>query len=119
MLRTEWESLRRHDVCILLTIRSKLDKRNFHYDKSIPFNEQFGIDCIRGCEIDGMLNDEVGWWDGVYVEEKLFFHRKPSCILPKARYPDIGLCGDKPREILDKTLIFMQVFTLIIKSIFR
>jgi len=51
-IKSEWEALRKHDVCLLLSIR---------YTKEMPdvngyFPEEFGIQCVRGCEIEGMLD---------------------------------------------------------------
>jgi len=51
-IKSEWEALRKHDVCLLLSIR---------YTREMPdvngfFPEEFGIQSVRGCEIEGMLD---------------------------------------------------------------
>ena len=54
-IKHEWESLRKHDACLLLTIhKPKLSPNPKEF-----FPEEFGIRYIRGCEIEGML-DESG-----------------------------------------------------------
>ena len=64
-VRMEWESLRKHDVCFLITVHPMLsvvtiddvtDRKNFM--------EQMGVRYIRGCEIEGMLDEE-----GKLIEE--------------------------------------------------
>lgn len=64
ILREEWEKLRKHDVCFLITIRAKKSIKNLYFDPKVPFIEQYGISYIRGCEIEGMLNEE-----GQVIEE--------------------------------------------------
>jgi len=63
-LRDEWEGLRKHDACFLVTIRARKSLSNMGYDKKLPFAYQYGIDYIRGCEIEGMIDDE-----GKVIEE--------------------------------------------------
>ncbi|XP_060615841.2 RNA helicase aquarius isoform X2 [Anolis sagrei] len=56
-IKDEWEGLRKHDVCFLITVRptqpygTKIDRRQ-------PFVEQTGLIYVRGCEIQGMLDDK-------------------------------------------------------------
>ncbi|XP_075700839.1 RNA helicase aquarius [Rhinoderma darwinii] len=56
-IKDEWEGLRKHDVCFLITLRpmllygTKIDRR-----QSIV--EQTGLMYVRGCEIQGMLDDK-------------------------------------------------------------
>jgi len=64
MLRSEWEALRKHDVCFLLCIRAKKSRENLYYDRKLPFAYQYGVEYIRGCEIEGMLDE-----DGHIIEE--------------------------------------------------
>ncbi|CAL4185042.1 unnamed protein product [Meganyctiphanes norvegica] len=59
-IKSEWESLRKHDVCLLLSIRKPKDIP----DLKGYFPEQFGIQFIRGCEIEGMLDE-----NGRVIEE--------------------------------------------------
>ncbi|XP_047133675.2 RNA helicase aquarius isoform X1 [Hydra vulgaris] len=63
-LREEWEGLRKHDVAFLISIKAQKTVYNQRYDKSVPFAEQFGIAYVRGCEIEGMLDEE-----GKVIEE--------------------------------------------------
>ncbi|XP_069805390.1 RNA helicase aquarius [Dendropsophus ebraccatus] len=56
-IKDEWEGLRKHDVCFLITLRpmllygTKIDRR-----QSIV--EQTGLMYVRGCEIQGMLDEK-------------------------------------------------------------
>nr|XP_060615841.1 RNA helicase aquarius isoform X2 [Anolis sagrei ordinatus] len=56
-IKDEWEGLRKHDVCFLITVRptqpygTKIGRRQ-------PFVEQTGLIYVRGCEIQGMLDDK-------------------------------------------------------------
>ncbi|XP_073465795.1 RNA helicase aquarius [Aquarana catesbeiana] len=56
-IKDEWEGLRKHDVCFLVTLRpmllygTKIDRR-----QSIA--EQTGLMYVRGCEIQGMLDEK-------------------------------------------------------------
>lgn len=58
MLRAEWEGLRKHDVCFLITIRAKKTHDEIGFNRKLPFADQYGIQYIRGCEIEGMLDEE-------------------------------------------------------------
>ena len=51
-IKTEWEALRKHDVCLLLTIRAPKEMPN----QDGYFPEEYGIHSVRGCEIEGMLD---------------------------------------------------------------
>ncbi|UYV62253.1 AQR [Cordylochernes scorpioides] len=53
--KLEWENLRKHDVCFLITVRPT---RNYgkRYDYKQPFIPQVGLTYVRGCEIEGMLD---------------------------------------------------------------
>ncbi len=50
--------LRKHDVCFLLTVRAKMSIDE-GFDASAPFVSQVGLEYVRGCEMEGML-DEAG-----------------------------------------------------------
>lgn len=54
-VKTEWESLRRHDVMFLITVRpTRLPGSPF--DHKEPFVPQVGLTYVRGCEIEGLLD---------------------------------------------------------------
>ena len=59
-IKNEWEALRKHDVCLLLSIRSPKEMP----DSNGNFVEEFGIQSVRGCEIEGMLDE-----NGRVIEE--------------------------------------------------
>ncbi|XP_062502366.1 RNA helicase aquarius-like [Corticium candelabrum] len=61
-IKTEWEALRKHDVLFLISCRMA---RSF--DASKPFRERYGIAYVRGCEVQGMLDDT-----GKLIEENPF-----------------------------------------------
>ena len=64
-VRTEWESLRKHDVCFLITVYPTLSVVNIDdVVEKKNFREQMGVRYIRGCEIEGMLDEE-----GKLIEE--------------------------------------------------
>lgn len=55
--------LRKHDVCFLVSIQSRMTLSDrLDFDK--PFPSQIGLQYVRGCEIEGMLNNE-----GKVIEE--------------------------------------------------
>ena len=59
-IKTEWEALRKHDVCLLLSIRKpKISPSLKGY-----FPDEFGVHHVRGCEIEGMLDE-----NGRVIEE--------------------------------------------------
>ncbi|XP_041969753.1 RNA helicase aquarius [Aricia agestis] len=54
-IKYEWESLRKHDVCFLVTVRPNQGiGTKYDYKKSMV--EQAGIVYVRGCEVEGMLD---------------------------------------------------------------
>lgn len=56
-VKKEWESLRKHDVCFLISVEPKLTigtKYNYRHS----FIEQSGVKYVRGCEVLGMLDEE-------------------------------------------------------------
>ena len=56
-VKKEWESLRKHDICFLITLRPKLkNKTAFNLKES--FCEQVGLTYVRGCEVEGMLDQQ-------------------------------------------------------------
>jgi len=59
-VRQEWENLRKHDVCFLVTI---LKSKAVEKGKKEPFQDRYKL-LVRGCEVEGMLDD-----DGRVIEE--------------------------------------------------
>lgn len=49
--------LRKHDVCFLVTVRPNLPYGT-RFDRRQPFVEQTGLAYVRGCEVQGMLDDK-------------------------------------------------------------
>ena len=49
--------LRKHDVCFLVTVRPNLPYGT-RFDRRQPFVEQTGLVYVRGCEVQGMLDDK-------------------------------------------------------------
>lgn len=69
-----WGSgLRKHDVCFLITVRP-MQPYGTKFDRRQPFVEQTGLVYVRGCEIQGMLDEK-----GRVIEEGMisqnFFKR--------------------------------------------
>ncbi|XP_078089396.1 RNA helicase aquarius isoform X3 [Mustelus asterias] len=56
-IREEWEALRKHDVCFLITVRPVL-AYGTKFERNQPFAEQYGLFFVRGCEIQGMLDEK-------------------------------------------------------------
>lgn len=54
-IKHEWESLRRHDVCFLISVRPEVPPGT-SYNYKEPFIPQVGLVYVRGCEIEGMLD---------------------------------------------------------------
>ncbi|XP_072391042.1 RNA helicase aquarius isoform X1 [Diabrotica undecimpunctata] len=54
-IKGEWENLRKHDVCFLVTVKPT-NPIGTKYDYKEPFLSQVGLHCIRGCEVEGMLD---------------------------------------------------------------
>lgn len=62
-VKKEWESLRKHDICFLITLRPKLKSRT-QFNLKESFCEQVGLTYVRGCEVEGMLDQQ-----GKLIEE--------------------------------------------------
>lgn len=56
-IKNEWEGLRKHDVCFLITVRPNLPYGT-RFDRRQPFVDQAGVVYVRGCEVQGMLDDK-------------------------------------------------------------
>ncbi|XP_071117060.1 RNA helicase aquarius-like [Haliotis cracherodii] len=55
-VKWEWEGLRKHDVAFLVTLRPSVTI-GYQYKHKEPFIPQVGLAYVRGCEIEGMLDD--------------------------------------------------------------
>ncbi|ELT95764.1 hypothetical protein CAPTEDRAFT_198998 [Capitella teleta] len=55
-IKREWENLRKHDVLFLITLRPP-NAIGTLYDRSQPFVSQVGLTYIRGCEVEGLLDE--------------------------------------------------------------
>ncbi|XKL64533.1 hypothetical protein PGB90_004619 [Kerria lacca] len=54
-IKAEWEGLRKHDVCFLITVKPTLPiGTQLMYNQA--FLEQTGLTYVRGCEVEGMLD---------------------------------------------------------------
>lgn len=54
-IKNEWENLRKHDVCFLISVRPT-KPIGTKYDYKQPFIPQVGLHCVRGCEVEGLLD---------------------------------------------------------------
>lgn len=54
-IQEEWENLRKHDVCFLITVKPT-QPIGTKYDYKQHFIPQVGLVHVRGCEIEGMLD---------------------------------------------------------------
>lgn len=71
-IKGEWDQLRRHDICFLITIRAP-NPPEIKYNKNEPFIPQVGLTYVRGCEIEGVVGD-----NGKLIEEGYENKNKPS-----------------------------------------
>lgn len=74
-VRVEWELLRKHDVCFLINVKPEISVAD-KPDPNLKFSGQVGLLYVRGCEIEGMLDDS-----GKMIEENQFE--------PKPRFPGV------------------------------
>jgi intron-binding protein aquarius len=49
--------LRKHDVCFIVTVKAQMSPYD-QFDWNRPFVPQVGLAYVRGCEIEGMLDEE-------------------------------------------------------------
>ncbi|XP_052836457.1 RNA helicase aquarius [Drosophila gunungcola] len=54
-IKAEWENLRKHDVCFLITVKPT-QPYGTKYNHREPFIPQVGLVSVRGCEVEGMLD---------------------------------------------------------------
>lgn len=64
-IKEEWEGLRKHDVCFLINVRPATPIGT-RYNIREPFIPQVGLVNVRGCEIEGMLDE-----NGRVIEESI------------------------------------------------
>uniref|UniRef100_A0A0K0D9B0 Intron-binding protein aquarius n=1 Tax=Angiostrongylus cantonensis TaxID=6313 RepID=A0A0K0D9B0_ANGCA len=64
--------LRKHDVCFLVTCRST-QPVGTKYDVRKPFKDQIQVTYVRGCEIEGMMDQ-----NGQVIEEFEAYEKKPQ-----------------------------------------
>lgn len=62
-IKSEWEALRKHDVAFLITV-NPTSTIGTPYDPDKAFIPQVGLTYVRGCEIEGLLDD-----NGKVIEE--------------------------------------------------
>lgn len=55
-IQEEWENLRKHDVCFLVCVQPTCPIGT-KYNHREPFIPQVGLVSVRGCEIEGMLDE--------------------------------------------------------------
>ncbi|XP_077538456.1 RNA helicase aquarius [Haemaphysalis longicornis] len=71
-IKAEWEALRKHDVCFLITVRPTCPPGT-PYSYKEPFVPQVGLTYVRGCEVEGLLD-----LNGRVIEEG----PEPKPVLP-------------------------------------
>lgn len=49
--------LRKHDVCFVVTVKAQMSPYD-QFDWNRPFVPQVGLAYVRGCEVEGMLDEE-------------------------------------------------------------
>ncbi|KAH8294727.1 hypothetical protein KR018_002206 [Drosophila ironensis] len=54
-IKEEWENLRKHDVCFLITVKPT-QPYGTKYNHREPFIPQVGLVSVRGCEVEGLLD---------------------------------------------------------------
>ncbi|GAB1609948.1 RNA helicase aquarius [Argonauta hians] len=62
-IKSEWEALRKHDVAFLITVKPS-SPIGTPYNPEKAFGPQVGLTYVRGCEIEGLLDD-----NGKVIEE--------------------------------------------------
>lgn len=95
-IKKEWESLRKHDVCFLVTARPE-SLAGTKYDVRKPFTEQIQVAYIRGCEIEGMIGP-----DGKVIEE--WAHDKKPMMTGNVRTFRVWLDCNQYRLDMEKTV---------------
>ncbi|XP_022909695.2 RNA helicase aquarius isoform X1 [Onthophagus taurus] len=71
-IKAEWENLRKHDVCFLISVKPP-NPIGTKYNYKESFIPQVGLHCVRGCEVEGMLDS-----NGRVIEDS----PEPRPVLP-------------------------------------
>jgi intron-binding protein aquarius len=56
-MRGEWDALRKHDIGFLVTLKP-VNTKEQKYDSKLSFLSQMGGVIVRGCEVEGLLNED-------------------------------------------------------------
>uniref|UniRef100_A0A182K5H0 RNA helicase aquarius n=1 Tax=Anopheles christyi TaxID=43041 RepID=A0A182K5H0_9DIPT len=94
-VQEEWENLRKHDVCFLVTVRPT-QPIGTKYDYREHFVPQVGLVHVRGCEIEGMLDA-----NGRVIEEGI--EQRPQ-LAGEQRTFRVWLDSNQYRLDMDATL---------------
>uniref|UniRef100_A0AC35UID5 Pre-mRNA-splicing factor n=1 Tax=Rhabditophanes sp. KR3021 TaxID=114890 RepID=A0AC35UID5_9BILA len=85
--RRDWDKLRRHDICLLVTVRPK---KSNGFERGDTFKDALEIINVRGCEIEGFVDSNGRVIEEYEVEEfkkKLHgFTRTVKVILDSNQY---------------------------------
>ena len=82
--------MRKHDVAFLVTVKP-VNIIGTHFYKDQPFREQVGLTYVRGCEIEGMLDQ-----NGRVIEEgknsicSMFFRKFSKTIIWQGNHGIFG-----------------------------
>ncbi|KAI2654745.1 RNA helicase aquarius [Labeo rohita] len=85
-IRNEWEGLRKHDVCFLITVRPNL-LYGTRFDRRQPFVDQAGLVYVRGCEVQGMLDDKGRVIEEVWLDPNQYQQDMTNSIQNGAEDP--------------------------------
>jgi intron-binding protein aquarius len=99
-IKQEWENLRRHDVCFLLTLRPPRAATNAGFT-DIPADEYCrttGLVYVRGCEVEGMLDD-----NGRVIEDFGGAEQSKTKFTSSSRTYRVLLDCNQYREDMDMT----------------
>ncbi|GAM25959.1 hypothetical protein SAMD00019534_091340 [Acytostelium subglobosum LB1] len=55
----DWESMKEHDVMLLVSVRATVPL-NAKHDNSRPFAEHYGVKSVRGCEVVELMDERGG-----------------------------------------------------------
>jgi len=59
-IRSEWDSLKEHDVLFLLSIRPSFEPLSVEEAAKCTVPERLGLQCVRGCEVIEICDEEGG-----------------------------------------------------------
>ncbi|OTF73724.1 intron-binding protein aquarius-like protein [Euroglyphus maynei] len=108
-IKNEWESLRKHDVCFLITVRPET-KPGTPYNYNEPFIPQVGLTYVRGCEIEGMLDVQGRLVDETIGERPQFDtdYRTYRVLLDTNQFKIDNQDPDKFNDIYDSFNILVR-----------